>query len=210
VSVHLIHLSVGGTKIKSVRSHLTVNDLNKLAADGAVNAGPSPLPPVEDGAAVEVERVVSRGGTIALGGKVLLAAEILAGRQVGIRIEPDTLMFFDLDNRELLRVRLDEFPLQPRSESVVPQYRLGCNSRLGDGQPQRFVGGTGFDPCSGSGDPSSAPAPVTLLSGTNQGADGSQRDGQLGQVPRPCGLNRGQRGTQLRQSLRVLRLPAIR
>jgi hypothetical protein len=49
-------------------------------------------------------------------------------------------------------------------ESVVPQDRLGCNSRLGDGQPQRYVGGTGFDPCSGSGDPSSAPAPVTLLS----------------------------------------------
>jgi transposase InsO family protein len=111
VSVDLIHLSVGGTKIKSVRSHLTVNDLNKLAADGAVNAGPSPLPPVEHGAAVEVDRVVSRGGTIALGGKVLLAAEILAGRQVGIRIEPDTLMFFDLDNRELLRVRPN--PLTP-------------------------------------------------------------------------------------------------
>jgi hypothetical protein len=88
-----------------------VNDLNKLAADGAVNAGPSPLPPVEHGAAVEVDRVVSRGGTIALGGKVLLAAEILAGRQVGIRIEPDTLMFFDLDNRELLRVRPN--PLTP-------------------------------------------------------------------------------------------------
>ena len=47
-------------------------------------------------------------------------------------------------------------------ESVVPQNRLGCNSRLGDGQPQRYVGGTGFDPCSGSGEPSSAPAPVTL------------------------------------------------
>jgi hypothetical protein len=48
---------------------------------------------------------VSRGGTIALGGMVLVAAEILAGRQVGMRIEPDTLMHFDLDNRELLHVR---------------------------------------------------------------------------------------------------------
>ena len=35
----------------------------------------------------------------------MLAAEILGGRQVGIRIEADTLMFFDLDTRELLRVR---------------------------------------------------------------------------------------------------------
>jgi hypothetical protein len=35
---------------------------------------------------VEVERVVARAGTVALAGKVILAAEILAGRQVGIRI----------------------------------------------------------------------------------------------------------------------------
>ena len=88
VSVDLIHLSVGGTKIKSVRSHLTVNDVNKFAADGAVNAGPSPLPPVEHGAAVEVDRVVSRGGTIALGGMVLVAAEILAGARSGSGSNP--------------------------------------------------------------------------------------------------------------------------
>jgi len=34
-----------------------------------------------------------------------LAAEILGGRRLGIRIERDTLMFFDLDSRGLLRVR---------------------------------------------------------------------------------------------------------
>ena len=65
----------------------------------------SPLPPLAPDGAVEVERVVSRGGTVSRGGQVLLAAEILGGRQVGIRIEPDTLMFYDLDTRELLRVR---------------------------------------------------------------------------------------------------------
>src|SRR3954452_16650487 len=32
---------------------------------------------------------------------------------------------------------------------------------------------------------------------TNERADGSQRDGQLGQVPRPCGLDGGQRGADL-------------
>jgi transposase InsO family protein len=103
--VDLIHLFIGGTRVKTVRSHLTVTDLARLVADGAVNAGPSPLPPIEAGDAVEVERVVSRGGTVILGGQVLLAAEILGGRRVGIRIEPDTLMFYDLDSRELLRVR---------------------------------------------------------------------------------------------------------
>ncbi len=105
VSVDLIHLLIGGTRVKTVRSHLSVTDLARLVADGAVNAGPSPLPPLEEGAAVEVERVVSKDGLVSLGGHVVLAAEILGGRQVGIRIEPDTLMFFDLDSRELLRVR---------------------------------------------------------------------------------------------------------
>uniref|UniRef100_UPI003B3ACB10 integrase core domain-containing protein n=1 Tax=Nakamurella sp. TaxID=1869182 RepID=UPI003B3ACB10 len=101
----LIHLFIGGTRVKTVRSHLTVTDLAKLTAAGAVPAGPSPLPPVAPGDAVEVERVVTRAGTVVLGGHAVLAAEILAGRQIGIRIERDTLMFFDLDSRELLRVR---------------------------------------------------------------------------------------------------------
>jgi transposase InsO family protein len=101
----LIHLFIGGTRVKTVRSHLSVTDLAGLVADGAVNAGPSPLPPIEPGDAVEVERVVSKHGTVVLGGQVLVAADILGGRRVGIRIEADTLMFYDLDTRELLRVR---------------------------------------------------------------------------------------------------------
>ena len=123
-SVDLIHLLIGGVKIKTVRSHLTVNDLARLVVQGAANAGPSPLPPIEHGAAVEVDRVVSRGGTIALGGMVLLAAEILAGRQVGIRIDTDTLMFFDLQTRELLRVR-------PNPLSVIQVARLRGNRPAG-------------------------------------------------------------------------------
>jgi hypothetical protein len=102
---NLIHVMIGGTRIKTVRSHLSVNDLAKLVAQGATNAGPSPLPPVEDGDAVEVERAVSSLGHVSLAGHQLLAAEILGGRPVGIRIEPDTLMFYDLTTRELLRTR---------------------------------------------------------------------------------------------------------
>lgn len=41
---------------------------------------------------------------------MILAAEILGGRQVGIRIEGATLMFFDLDTRELLRTRPNPIP----------------------------------------------------------------------------------------------------
>lgn len=116
IDCDLVHLSVDGTRIKTVRSHLSVADLARLATEGARPAGPPPLPTAAgtDGV-VEVERVVSRAGTVSLGGSVVVAAEILAGRQVGIRIERDTLMFFDLDTRELLRVR----PNPLRHEQIV-------------------------------------------------------------------------------------------
>lgn len=107
----LIHVLIDGARVKTVRSHLSINDLAKLAAQGAVPAGPSPLPPVEDGDAVEVDRCVSRVGTVSLGQHLVLAAEILAGRRVGIRIEPATLMFYDPDTRQLLRTRPN--PLRP-------------------------------------------------------------------------------------------------
>jgi hypothetical protein len=103
--VDMIHVLIGGTRAKTVRSHLSVNDLAKLVAQGASNAGPSPLPPIEDGDAVEVERAVSGLGHVSLAGHQFLAAEILGGRPVGIRIEPATLMFYDLATRELLRTR---------------------------------------------------------------------------------------------------------
>jgi hypothetical protein len=96
---------VGGARVKTVRSHLAINDLQQLIAHGAVNAGPPPLPRPEDGEAIEVDRVVSRIGAVSLAHRVVPAAEILGGRQVGIRIEADVLMFFDLDTRELLRTR---------------------------------------------------------------------------------------------------------
>jgi transposase InsO family protein len=107
----LIHLSAGGARIKTLRSHLSPADLGRLAASGAVPAGPSPLPPAADGQAVEVERPVSRGGLVSLGPHRLLAAEILGGQLVGIRIEPATLMFFHPQTRVLLRTRPN--PLTP-------------------------------------------------------------------------------------------------
>jgi transposase InsO family protein len=110
-STDLIHLSAGGARIKTLRSHLSVNDLAKLAAHGGIPAGPSPLPPLEDGQAFEVDRPVSRGGLVSLGRHRLLAAEILGGQLVGIRIEPAILMFYDPESRVLLRTRPN--PLTP-------------------------------------------------------------------------------------------------
>jgi hypothetical protein len=108
---NLIHVLIAGARIKTIRSHLSVTDLAALLAQGAVPAGPSPLPPIEDGGAVEVERTVNRAGSVSLGQHIVLADEILGGRRVGIRIEPATLMFYDLDTRELLRTRAN--PMTP-------------------------------------------------------------------------------------------------
>jgi transposase InsO family protein len=112
----LIHLSAAGARIKTVRSHLSAADLAKLAAAGAVPAGHAPLPPIADGQAIEVERLVSRGGLVSLGPRRPLAAEILGGRQIGIRIEPATLMFYDLETRELLRTRSNPLTWEQASQ----------------------------------------------------------------------------------------------
>jgi len=101
----VIHLSTAGARIKSVRSHLAYSDLARLAATGGRAAGPPPLPSAEPGSALEVERVASSIGHISLGGRQLLAAEVLAGRLLGIRIEQATLTYFDPVTRELLRTR---------------------------------------------------------------------------------------------------------
>nr|WP_237305380.1 hypothetical protein [Streptomyces sp. SAT1] len=90
--------------LRTVRSHLSVADLGRLAARGGRGAGPVPLP-AGDGTAFEVDRVVNNSGLVGLGGHQVLAVEILGGRQVGIRIDGETLSFFDPSSRELLRVR---------------------------------------------------------------------------------------------------------
>jgi transposase InsO family protein len=106
----VIHLLAGGARLKTVRSHLTTADLARLAVTGGRPAGPPPLPaPERDGTAVEVDRVVNAVGTVGLAGRQLLAAEILAGRRVTVRIDDTTLAFFDPGTRELLRTRPSPF-----------------------------------------------------------------------------------------------------
>ena len=142
----IIHLSIAGARIKTIRSHLTSTDLAALATDGGRAAGPPPLPPVEPGSALEIDRVVSRAGTISLGNTVVLAAEILAGRRVAIRIQDQTLMIFDPDTRELLRTRPNPLswdharrlrgarpagpPPRPSIEPVTVQRRASNNGGI--------------------------------------------------------------------------------
>ena len=60
----VIHLTIGGARVKTVRSHLSAAGLTALAATGARPAGPPPLPPAEPGAALEVDRIVSKDGAV--------------------------------------------------------------------------------------------------------------------------------------------------
>ncbi|SIS03582.1 hypothetical protein [Micromonospora avicenniae] len=110
----VIHLLIAGSRIKTIRSHLSVADLAMLLRQGGRPAGPSPLPLDTAGrpGAVEVDRTVNRDGKVSLGQQVVLAAEILAGRRVGVRIDPATLAFFDPETRQLLRTRPN--PLTPQ------------------------------------------------------------------------------------------------
>jgi hypothetical protein len=64
----VIHLPTAGVRLKSLRPHLSVNDLAALRAQGGRDAGPSPLPPPVAGVeAVEVDRTVGRTGLVSLG-----------------------------------------------------------------------------------------------------------------------------------------------
>lgn len=136
----VIHLTAGGARIKTVRSPYSDAQLATLAATGGRPAGPPPLPPVEaDGTALEVDRTVSRIGLICLGGRWNLAAEILGGRRVTIRIEDHVLLIFDPETRELRRTRPNPFtydqarrlrgarpagpPPRPSTEPVTVQRR---------------------------------------------------------------------------------------
>ena len=141
-SVDVIHLSIAGARVKSLRSHLSTADLARLAHDGAAAAGPPPLPPAEDGAAIEVDRAVNNSGLVSLAGRQVLTAEILGGRPVIVRIEPATLMFLDPQTRELLRTRPNPLtaeqalrlqgarpagpPPRPRTEPITVQRRVSA------------------------------------------------------------------------------------
>jgi hypothetical protein len=138
-STDVIHLTIASARVKSVRSHLAAAGLARLAASGGRAAGPPPLPPAEPGPAIEVDRVVSKDGQVSLGGRYTIAAEILGGRLVSIRIGETTLMFFDPGTRVLLRTRPSPLtwdqarrlrgarpagpPPRPSSEPVTVQRR---------------------------------------------------------------------------------------
>ena len=107
----VIHVLVAGARVKTVRSHLSNADLSALLRHGGRPAGAPPIPAPEPGDVVEVDRTVNRTGSVSLGQRLVVAADILGGRRVSIRIDPATLSFFDPETRQLLRIRPN--PLTP-------------------------------------------------------------------------------------------------
>jgi hypothetical protein len=81
-----VHVLVRGHRIKTLPSRLDGNDLARLAANGAVPAGPAPLPPPAGGV-IEIERIVNASGTISVGSHVISAGSPLAGRRVTVRLD---------------------------------------------------------------------------------------------------------------------------
>jgi transposase InsO family protein len=123
-----VHLSIGGVRVKSVRSRFSGLDIDALVAKGAVAAGPPPLasrggPGSRSGRSVfEVERTVAKNGMVSLGARTVLAAWMLGGRRVGIYIEEGCpLLFFDPQTRELLRTRPN--PLRPGEAATLQRGR---------------------------------------------------------------------------------------
>ena len=114
-------------RIKSLRSRFSVNDLDTLVGQGAVPAGPRRW---RRGLVPDPRRPHDRGGRAhrgplrdrVPGQRTVLAAEILAGRRVGIYIEEGRpLLFFDLETRELLRTRPN--PLEPGEAARLQRCR---------------------------------------------------------------------------------------
>jgi transposase InsO family protein len=68
-STDVIHLTIAGARIKSVRSHFSTAGLAALGAAGGRAAGPPPVPADEPGTAIEIERAVSRTGYVSLAGR---------------------------------------------------------------------------------------------------------------------------------------------
>ncbi len=135
-----MHVSIAAQRIKSVRSRLTINDLDLLLARGAWPAGDLPASTRarhRDGA-VEIRRTVKRSGTTSLGNQTCPVSETLAGRRVGVLIEDDApLIFFDPATRIILRTRPnplargEQYALQqavPAGERPAPRpSRSRCN-----------------------------------------------------------------------------------
>lgn len=107
VDLRSIHLRVDGEVLRTVRSRLVPEDLAHLAMRGAQPAGPEPNRPalrrangtavVRPGDAVQIDRTVTKDGTVSIAGSSHLIGFAWAGRRVTLRLAGH-LMHAVIDN----------------------------------------------------------------------------------------------------------------
>jgi hypothetical protein len=112
VDESILHVLLGGTRLKTLPSRLGVIELARLAADGARPAGPPPLQ-AGVGTAVEVERMVNGAGLVGLAGTQLNVGYELAGQRVTLRMDGTQMAVISYDG-ELLRTLPCPVPLEDR------------------------------------------------------------------------------------------------
>ncbi|MET8122441.1 hypothetical protein [Micromonospora sp. NPDC005189] len=85
----VVHLLIGGVRLKTVPSRLTPAHLRQLLADDGLPAGPPPITTsaVQAGAPIEVERLVNATGLISLAGRQHPVGYHFAGRRVTVRLD---------------------------------------------------------------------------------------------------------------------------
>lgn len=91
------HISLDGHVVGTVASRLRPEDLRHLTMRGGRPAGPPPAQPalrrrkgapvLSDGGAVEIDRSVTKDGTVTIAGQVHLVGFAWAGRRVALRLD---------------------------------------------------------------------------------------------------------------------------
>jgi hypothetical protein len=98
-----VHLSIAGSRIKTVPSRLSTVDLARLRAADGRPAGPPPARrwPGQLAAStpVEVDRTVRVNGIIALAGHSIQVGSALAGQRVRLRLDGPLIHVTDPDGR---------------------------------------------------------------------------------------------------------------
>jgi transposase InsO family protein len=114
----VVHLFLGGQRLKSLASRLSADDLQRLLADGGRPAGPPPIPSfINTGpglgyvGAIEVERLVNAVGCISVAARSVPIGTPLAGRRVTLRLDGTLLQVIDNDGDDGILLRSLPFPL---------------------------------------------------------------------------------------------------
>jgi Integrase core domain len=151
----VVHLFLGGQRLKSLASRLSPEDLRRLLADGGRPAGPPPIPSfINTGpglgyrGAIEVERLVNAVGCISVTARSVPIGTPLAGRRVTLRLDGTLLQVIDNDGDAGTLLRSLPFPLtaaqlartrgsrpagpapRPTAERLRVERRVSCRGAI--------------------------------------------------------------------------------